>query len=390
MPPDAAARPRILLAMIEAGGGHRAPALALRAAFERLHPGRFEIDVLDFMRHVGPQRLDARHKAAWGWMLAHPRVTFALQTVMDAAVPVGVTRAVQGWTLRDHSRRAGAFVAERGYRLVVALHFMPLQAIQMARARGEVAAPLVGIDTDPFEGHALWAEPGMDEMIVASEEARALLVRKGVPRARTSVFGYPMSLAFADAERDRATVRARLGIAEDRFVVLHTVGGEGIGGDVVGTARALLAADLPLEYVVVTGRNEALRARLQALADGPSGRLRLRPLGFTDAMPAWIVASDVVLAKAGAASTFEPLALGRPVFHTHYVAPNEKKNLDFCVRMGVGGSVPRPADVVALLQRLTHDPAPLHAMRGRIEALALRPGARDIAEHLVERYLGGA
>lgn len=384
--PDAK-RPRILIAMIEAGGGHRAPALALQAALGRRYPERFEIDVLDFMREAGPQALDRRHKAGWNWMLAHPRITFALQTAMDRAVPVRLTRAVQGAVLREHSRRAGAFIAERGYALAVALHFMPLQAIQMARARGELGLPLVGIDTDPFDGHALWAESGADEMIVASREARDLLARKRVPRGRIRVFGYPLSLAFVDAERDQAGARARLGLGADRLVVLHSVGGEGIGGNTEGFARALLAADLDLDYVVVAGRNEALRARLQSLADAHRGRLRLRPLGFTRDMPSWIVASDVVMGKAGAASTFEPLALGRPVFHTSFVAPNEKRNADFCRRMGVGRLVPRPRDAVALLGPLTRDRAPLAELRRRIDALDLRPGTPDIAQHLVERFL---
>ncbi len=382
-------RPRLLIAMIEAGGGHRAPSLAIQAALERRYPGRFEVDVLDIMRHTGDERLDDRHKASWRWMLAHPRVTFWLQGLIDRGLPVAWTRWGQRRLLGAFSRHLADFVRRGRYDLVLAVHFMPLQAAAMARRRGAWQVPLIGLDTDPFDGHALWAVPEVDEMIVASEEAAALLAAKGVPRSRLRRFGYPLGLAFVDAAgadaREQTAARARLGLEPDALTVLHTPGGEGIGGDVEGTVRAVLEAGLDLQYVVIAGRNEGLRQRLTQLAAAhPSSATRLRVEGFTRAMADWIAASDVVLAKAGASSTLEALALGTPVFHTSYVAPNEKRNLDFCARHGIGGYVPTPAAVVALLEPLTRDRAPLRAWRGAIEALDFEPGTLAIADHLAE------
>lgn len=334
MTDDGPSRPRILIAMIEAGGGHRAPALALADGLERLYPERFEIDVLDFMRHVGDERLDNRHKASWTWMLQHPSVTYRLQQAMDGLVPVALTRAIQGLTLRSHSRNAERFLRERGYALAVASHFMPLQAIAMARRHGALRLPLVGVTTDPFDAHALWAERSMDETIVASEQAKALLLRRGVPAERISIYGYPLSLAFLDVDRDPMLARAALGLELEPLTVVHTAGGEGIGGNVEAFVRAVIAADLDLQYVVMAGKNEGLLARLQDLARSQPGRTRLHSVGFTSQMARYLVAADLVLGKAGGASTWEALALDRPVFHTSFVAPNEKRNVDFCVEVG--------------------------------------------------------
>ncbi len=385
------ARPRILIAMIEAGGGHRAPSLALQAALERIRPGRFDVDVLDIMQHVGSVDLDRRHKQSWKWMLAHPRVTFVLQNAIDGLVPVSWTQAVQARMLAGFRRRLSSFVREQGYDLVVAVHFMPLRAAATARRRGELAVPVIGIDTDPFDAHALWAVPDADEMVVASEQAKALLSAKGVPAERIRIFGYPLNLAFVDTVPDVAAARRRLGLDEGRLTVLHTPGGEGIGGNVEAIVSAVLAADLDLQYVVIAGRNERLRDALQARADAHAargGRTRLLAQGFTTDMPAWIAASDLVLGKAGAASTFEALALGKPIFHTSYVAPNEKRNLDYCAEHDIGGYVPRPSDVVALLAPLCRDPAPLLAWQEKVRALGFRPGTLEIAEHLAAMVEG--
>ena len=44
---------KILIPMVEAGGGHEMPALAIKESIETLFPGQYQIDVIDFAREVG-------------------------------------------------------------------------------------------------------------------------------------------------------------------------------------------------------------------------------------------------------------------------------------------------------------------------------------------------
>ena len=48
--------------MIEAGGGHKTPALAVVEALEELFPDKYQIKVLDFMKDLGCTGLDDAHK----------------------------------------------------------------------------------------------------------------------------------------------------------------------------------------------------------------------------------------------------------------------------------------------------------------------------------------
>ncbi len=104
------------------------------------------------------------------------------------------------------------------------------------------------------------------------------------------------------------------------------------------------------------------------------------PLGFVTEMPTLLAAADVVLAKAGAASTLEPLALGTPVFHTSFVAGNEWANVEFCVDRGVGAWVPTGDAMLERLRPLVEDAAALRDLRARVDALDLADGATAIAE----------
>lgn len=380
--------PRLLIAMIEAGGGHKAPAMAVRDALRERYGDALEIDVLDFMLEVGDASLDRRHKASWRWMLEHPRITRSLQRWLDERIPVALSRAVQGAALHGHSKRAAAFVRGRRYDAALCTHFMPLQALAMANASGRITLPLFGFGSDPFDGHALWAEPRVDTLFVASERAAAKFAANGVPRSRLDVTGYPLRRMFREAPPDRPDARAAFGLDRERFTVVQSAGSEGIDGALEAQVRAVLATDLPLQLVVVCGRNEGLRERLVHLADarlateGDEAGPRLVPLGFIDRMPMLLAAADLVLAKAGAASTLEPLALGRPVFHTSYVAGNEWANVAFCLERGIGAWLPTPEAVVEALRHAVSDPEAHRALEARVAALELPDGAARMADRL--------
>ena len=55
-------KPKIIFAMIEAGGGHKAPASAVMAALERDYPGVYDVSMMDFIKDIGSVKVDAAHK----------------------------------------------------------------------------------------------------------------------------------------------------------------------------------------------------------------------------------------------------------------------------------------------------------------------------------------
>ena len=80
---------KIHFAMIEAGGGHKMPALAVVEALEELFPGKYRIKVLDFMKDLGCTDLDEAHKKLWKYLLKHPELTKSIQTFDFITGPEG-------------------------------------------------------------------------------------------------------------------------------------------------------------------------------------------------------------------------------------------------------------------------------------------------------------
>lgn len=371
-------RPGILFATIAAGGGHVATALAMSEAIERLYPGRFELRVSDYMKEVGLAGFDRRHKDTWRLALRYPILARTGQRLMDAFPRL--TIAGQRRLVRGFARAAADDLREDPPLLVVSNHGLITTGLAEARHRYGLEVPVLTFATEPHNVGAYWADPRADHIVVPSEETGRNLVRFGVPASKVSVAGYPVRQAFLNAPA-RAEARARLGLG-DRFTCLVAFGGEGVGRNPRGLVRALVGSDVAPQVVVVTGRNGALKRELEAIRPG-EGRLRIE--GYVEDVAAYLAASDVFVGKAGPASVYEAVAVGRPVLVTGYAALNELGVLRFVEGRGLGRYVKTPAELLEGVRRYAADPALLEEVARRCRVLDLAAGTERLARYVV-RY----
>jgi processive 1,2-diacylglycerol beta-glucosyltransferase len=195
---------------------------------------------------------------------------------------------------------------------------------------------------------------------------------------RVLVTGVPLMPAFA-APPDAATTRRQLGFAADERVVLVLGGGLGLGlDDVVKTLLRDIAA---CTIVVVTGRNEDARRRLQVVARGTGSRLHVH--GWTEHMERFIVAADLVIGKPGGLTVAEVLACGRPLLVTRSLRGQESFNVRFLERARLGKYIAEP-ELSECVTRLFADPTELQAMQQRAWRAGRRDGAVKIALRAVE------
>lgn len=321
----------VLFATIAAGGGHVATANAMADGLHRLHPGGVSTSVLDVMAEFGFEELDKRHKESWREMLKRPRLVRLGQRLMDVAP--GLTRAAQNALLNDFARVAQQRIDELAPDLVVANHGWLATALTLARTKFGMRTRTLVFATEPFDASALWAEPKAEWVVAPSAAAKRDLVRLGVPEARVAVLGYPVRRAFLE-RTDQPAARAEFGLHDD-FTCLLSLGAEGLADEALPLAETL--ARQAVQVVAVAGRNAALKVEFDRLAERYP---RFHAVGFTDRMPAYLAATDLVVGKAGPASTMEALAVGRPVLATSYAGLNEERVVRFLQTRGLGGYAP--------------------------------------------------
>ena len=154
------------------------------------------------------------------------------------------------------------FLQGADWDVIVNTHFLPAEMIASLRRLGQFDAPHLTVTTD-FETHRLWVNQPCDHYFTATEEGAVNLQQWGVPAADVTVTGIPIHPAFSKA-KDRAECRRRLQLSEGRPVILQLAGGFGVG-PVEKLCHGILAVETPLELVVVAGRNEELKTRLEQI-----------------------------------------------------------------------------------------------------------------------------
>jgi len=359
---------RVLLATMEAGGGHTTAAKAWAARFVAMGA---ETEVVDTVATLGPRHLDRTSKAVWRAALRVPRAVAAAQAVTTHVVPTEVTQRVQGVSVFDHGRRLAAYVNEHGFDLVLATHMFPLQAMAIAKRRGWSDVPVVGFNPDTFDTHALFAVRGSDAMCAPTEEAAIRLRRQGVPAHEIRVTGYPIDRRFLEPAPPPPEARAALGLPPELPLVLLSLGAEGVGPRTEDWVEGLIETDVPATVAVLTARHRLLKDRLDTRGRELTGRTRLLPLGFRDDVPLWLAAADIVVAKAGPASTLEALAVGAPIGHVYVAGSHERLVVDFALSRGVGAWWPQPRAGAREVAGWLADAPALAAWRSRVAAVEL-------------------
>jgi 1,2-diacylglycerol 3-beta-galactosyltransferase len=376
-------RPRILFATIAAGGGHVAVARAMAEAIEHHYPGRFELRVSDYMKEVGVKKvadLDRLHKDIWRFMLRYPILARTSQRVMDAFPRTTV--AIQRRLVRGFARAAADDLRRDPPQLIFSNHGLMTAGLAEAKRIGGLEIPVLSFANELVGICSYWADPRADRIVVPSDEARRDLMRFGVPESRLSFvgFGYPVRQAFLNAPAKREA-RARLGL-EDRFTCLVSSGGEGVGRNQPEMVQTLLGSDVPLQVVVIAGRNELLKQELRTLETGKNA---LRIEGYVEDMATYLAASDVFVGKAGPASVYEAVVVGRPALVTGYAGLNEVGVARLVEGRGLGRYVRSPQELLREVRRYALDPALLEEVARRCRELEPASASERLA-HYVVRY----
>ena len=365
---------RVLIATVTAGAGHVQAACALEEAWEKLRPRDTieRLDVLDFTPKLYRKvyidsylKLVERAPDLWAHVFKKTDDPEYLRKVKR------VRGALSQMTTIKFVARVKRFKPE----VVFCTHYMPSEII--GEMKDELGGPLIANAVTDFEAHALWMQPGVDIYFVAASETKARLVARGLPAESVIVTGIPISARFA-APMDTAAIRKRLGIRDDLPVLLVLGGGFGMG-PVARILEELNKISLPMQILVVCGRNEELRRELATM----DSRHPTRVFGFVDNMQELMAVSHLVITKPGGLTTSEALALGKPIFILDPIPGQEAANSDFLLENGAAAKANRAEDLPFRVEKLFASKK-LDDLAANAQRLGRPNAARDICQHVFQ------
>lgn len=365
---------RLLLLFSDTGGGHRSPAYAVAQALQDLYDDQVQIELVDALSDYAPWPFDhlssiypymVRLKG-WPWAAGYH--------LSDGPHRVALlTNSCWPWVRPAILRLVHDHPAD----VIVCFHPIFNHLILRTLTQTGINTPLITQVVDLATAHAFWFVPEVTRCLVPTGPSRQRALAHGLPAERALVTGLPVHPRFiTTAQQDTRAVRRRLGLEPDLPTMLLVSGADGMGS-LRRISRAVAGSGVSAQLVLITGRNERLRARLSA----ETWPLPVQVEGFVHNIHEWMQAADLLVTKAGPSTVSEALVMGLPMVLSGALPGQERPTVDYVVQAGAGVWAPTPGQVASAVRELLAPGASkLTQMSTCAQALARPDAAWRVAE----------
>jgi processive 1,2-diacylglycerol beta-glucosyltransferase len=316
---------KVLLAYSSVGSGHEQAARALGEIFEQKG---WQTTYVDFLDEVpAPLRFVMRD--------AYLQLVRILPEAYDLAFQRTVTLDLK------EAERTSRLLANVGYgRLrdltllevpdaIVATNLWPTLALAKVKQRHLLETPLVNCFTD-YVLQTLYVSKGVSWHVSANEQLTATF-RASHRRVRQPIysFGIPVRPAFA-VHRSRQEARDMLGISREAHVAIVMGGGLGLG-HILEACDTLTSKPFgqPVTVIALCGNNTKLQEQVRGLATARLPKYTITAVGWTDQVPVYMQAADLLVSKAGGVTLAEAAAVGVPLVVFQHLPGQETVNVRF-------------------------------------------------------------
>ena len=350
----------ILILTGKYGMGHWSAALSIQEQLER---EGHQAQVVDFFAYALPETAPALYRG-FNLLVTYGGGIYNLFHRMKRNAEGEVPLASQ------FTRRLAGLLAVTRPDVVVSTHPVCSGVVARYKAERTSALPLVTCVTD-ITSHSEWIHPGTDRYLVAGEDVKTALVRKGVDAERVTVTGIPVRAQFSSELRRMDGPRQ----------LLIMGGGLGLMPRKDSFYEALNA--LPgVHTTILTGKNQKLYDRLAGKYEN------IEVVAFTDRVYEYMGRAHLMLSKPGGITTFEAIAAQLPMLAWEPFLEQERENARFLVAHGLGRVVPKDEeDCLAAIRACIHDDVLLERMSAAMGEM--NTALRRQAIGLVIRQLAG-
>lgn len=355
------------------GSGHIRAAEAVEQELRRSFPND-EIRVVDFMSHK-TSRLNGLLKSLYLKMLDFvPNLYDVFYKVSGGGGSGILAQTMFAGLMYGTMRR---ILLEHRPDVLLCTHPFPEGAAALAKRFGHGGFLIAAVLTD-YSLHQIWIYPQVDLYFTATEEMREGLIKRGFSPETVRAPGISVAEGIREAP-SREEARREMGLPGDARVLLLMGGGLGLGG-IASSLRELEQVERPLFLLVIAGRNEELRKRVEAW--GRDTRHEVRVWGYTDRVYELMAASDLLITKPGALTMSEAFVLGLPMLLHEPIPGPETENAVYASERGAALWIHRGESLAVAVEQVLFDASRLASMQKAALSCARPHAARDIVEGL--------
>ncbi|MBI3876268.1 MAG: UDP-N-acetylglucosamine--LPS N-acetylglucosamine transferase, partial [Verrucomicrobia bacterium] len=211
---------------------------------------------------------------------------------------------------------------------------------ELFRDHSEKPFHFVTVVTDSISVNAAWHRAPSDVFVVANQPTALVMRAAGVAPERIRPLGFPVSPQFANAAfapvllDDDGPVRLL-------YVINH-------GKQKAGKVLDRLAEMENVHLTVTVGRDGELKAELMERFAKQAHRVQV--LGWTNEMPALMLAHHAIIGKAGGAIVQEAIAARCPMIVNQVIPGQEEGNARLIQQLGLGAVADRNREVPGIVE----------------------------------------
>jgi 1,2-diacylglycerol 3-beta-galactosyltransferase len=318
----------------DAGGGHRNAAIALQTVIaQQQRDWHVELvqfqeltDKLDVLRKLTGIRIQQQYNIILqnGWTLGSAYLLRVLQATIHLFHRPLVNLLEKFW----RANPADLLIS-------VIPHFNRQICESWTKVYPE--RPFVTIITDLADfPPRFWIEPLKEQFVIAGTEKAAQQAR-ALGHDEAHIFQTSGMILrpdfYAEDHSDPVELRKEMGLQPDLLTVMVLFGGHG-SKVMLDITERLDAARLPVQLILICGRNEDLAAKLRAR----QWKMPLHVIGFTKEVHRLMRAVDFLIGKPGPGSIAEAMVRKLPVLIecNEWTLPQERYNTEWVREKNVG------------------------------------------------------
>ena len=222
------------------------------------------------------------------------------------------------------------FISAGRFDAVVAPHLFPAEALTHLRKHKMIDIKWYAVATD-YTCIPFWEETEPDRLFIPHALLQEEFIARGIPSERLQATGIPVKRVFRE-KLPKGEARRLLGLSEGGRLYLVMSGSMGFG-NLERLAEALLAACGTEDHVlVICGNNKTLK---ETLTSKYGANTQMAVVGYTDRVPLYMDACDVILTKPGGLTSTEAAVKNVPLVHTAPIPGCETANRDFFSKNGI-------------------------------------------------------
>lgn len=278
------------------------------------------------------------------------------------------------WVSAHTFKKLSAFIKKFSPDCFVATQAFPCGLIADFKQNFNCKIPLIAVVTD-YHPHGFWVHKAVDKYIVASSEARDVLIASGVACEKIEILGIPISFKFLN-HLSKENVAREFGFVNEAESVLIMGGGLGIG-PIEKIAKELDRSSADFQIITICGKNKKLYRWFEK-----NRQCFKKPVfyfGYVDFVNKIMDFADIIVTKSGGITISEALAKGLAIIVSNPIPGQEEHNVNYLLKNEAVIRADEPQEIGKIAREFLEDDMKMAHFKQNAKRISLPDSSLRIA-----------